>query len=107
MKKLRFSTELIEKILSGKKTTTWRVDDDKDIRAGDELSLCNAGNVEFATAKVISVKETTFGKLTNEDRKGHETFKSDEEMYRTYSRYYKIRITPDTKLKVIKFILIK
>jgi len=49
------------------------------------------------------VKETTFGKLTKRDKEGHEEFSSDDEMYRTYSRYYKTCVKPETKLKIITF----
>jgi hypothetical protein len=103
VKTLHFYGHLPELILKGTKNTTWRVDDDKDIKAGDELSLCRNDNTEFARAIVTSVKVTEFGKLTKSDREGHEEFSSDEEMYRTYSEYYKFEVKPTTRLKVIKF----
>ncbi len=53
------------------------------------------------------VRETSFGKLAPEDKKGHEPFSSDREMYETYSRYYKISVTPQTPIKVIRFRLVK
>ena len=73
---------------------------------GDNLSLCNNNEKEFAKAEVISVRETTFGELIEGDKEGHEKFSSEEEMYKTYSGYYKMKVTPETKLKVIKFKLI-
>lgn len=90
-------------ILSGQKYTTWRVDDEKGISPGDEISFFRKDGSEFAKAVVISVKETSFEKLDEEDRKGHEKFASDEEMYATFSEYYKKKIAPQTKLKVIRF----
>jgi hypothetical protein len=56
---------------------------------------------------VVSVKETAFGKLTDEDKEGHEKFNSDDEMYRTYSRYYGLTIKPETELKIIRFKLLR
>ncbi len=39
MKRLRFSEPLPELILSGRKTVTWRINDEKNIQQGDVLSL--------------------------------------------------------------------
>jgi len=107
MKQLKFSEPLPELILSGKKNTTWRINDNKNILGGDSLSLCHNNGEEFAKAKAISVKETNFGNLTEEDKKGHEEFSSDKEMYETYSRYYNIKVTSETKVKIIRFRILK
>ena len=110
MKKLRFADPLPQLVLSNKKDTTWRIEDEKNLSVNDELSLSYADGTnkdkEFAKAKIIWVKETTFGSLTKEDKEGHEKFNSEDEMYKTYSRYYGNPVTPETKLKVIKFKLI-
>jgi hypothetical protein len=92
--------------MDGRKYTTWRIGDEKNISVGDKLSLCFTNGTEFAKAEVIGVNETTFDALTDEEKGGHEKFPSDEEMYTTYSRYYKMEVTPKTKLKIIKFRLI-
>ncbi len=107
VKILKFSDPLPELILKGQKTITWRINDDKNITTGDELSLCRKSDLkEFARAKAIAVKTTTFGDMTEEDRDGHEEFGSENELYHTYTAYYKFPITPETKVKVIKFQLI-
>jgi len=103
MKSLKFSDSLPRLILEGKKNTTWRIDNNKNIKENDELSLCNVGGKEFAKAKVISVKEIKFKDLTKEDKEGHEKFLSNDEMYKTYSRYYNKEVNENTILKVIKF----
>ena len=41
MKTLKFEPELAEKILSGEKTTTWRLWDDKALKAGDSVEFIN------------------------------------------------------------------
>ncbi len=92
-----------ELILNGTKTTTWRINDEKNISVGDELSFCRNDDTEFAKVIVVSVKMTTFGKLSKEDMAGHEEFNSEEEMYKIYSDYYKFSVKPETELKVIKF----
>ncbi len=107
MKQLKFAEPLVRLVLDGQKDTTWRINDDKNIAVGDQLSLCRTDRREFAKAEVIWVKETIFENLTNEDKEGHEKFPSDEDMRETYSKYYKMEVTPKTKIKVIKFRLIK
>ena len=102
-KALRFSKGLPPFILSGEKTITWRCDDEKDIKAGDLLLLTTKDGAVFGQGEVLWVKHTTFGQLTDEDKQGHEKFTSDEEMYRTYSRYYKMTVNESTLVKVIKF----
>jgi len=106
MKILKFSEPLPDLILSEKKYITWRLNDDKNIALGDILSLCRNDGAEFAKAKVIVVKCTTFGYLCKEDKTGHEPFSCDKEMYETYSKYYHMNVIPDTQLKVIKFELL-
>jgi len=106
MNQLKFSKPLPKLILSGKKNTTWRINDNKNIQESDKLSLCDNEGKEFAKASVISVKEKTFGELNEKDKEGHEKFSSDQEMYGTYSSYYNIKVTPETQVKVIKFKII-
>jgi len=109
VKILKFYKNLISEILSGRKTATWRCFDDKDLKEGDEVLFLEHGDEKpFAKAMLTEVKEKTFRELDEEDKKGHEKFKNDEEMYKVYSGYYKKEITPDTSLKIIRFkILIK
>ena len=73
MKTLKFAPNLIEKILSGEKTSTWRLFDDKDLQVGDELIFINKETLkEFGTAKITSLKVKTLGSLTDADWVGHE-----------------------------------
>ncbi len=103
-KRLKFAGDLAALVLSGHKTVTWRIDDDKDIRAGDVLSLVRSDTGEtFASADVVSVSTRTFGTLTPQDRLGHETFPNDAEMLSTYGRYYGRTVTPDTPVKIVAF----
>lgn len=108
MKTLKFSKKLIPDIISGRKTMTWRCLDDKDLKVGDEvLFLDKETKQPFAKVILTEVEEKIFKDLTDEDKKGHEDFKSEEEMFKTYSEYYKTEITPETSLKVIKFKLLE
>jgi len=104
LKKLKFKNELCSLILKGEKTTTWRIFDDKDITKGDKFIFINSDTMkEFAKAEITYVKETAFKYLDDDDLDGHEKFSSKEEMYQTYSKYYKTQVTEDTSVKIIKF----
>ncbi|MDD2935524.1 MAG: ASCH domain-containing protein [Candidatus Pacebacteria bacterium] len=111
MKTLKFRKHLADMILDWQKYTTWRLFDDKDISEYDVSMtysfLISGTNEEFAKAKIIGVRETTFGNLTEDDWDGHEKFESEKQMYETYSGYYNREVTKDSPVKVIKFELIK
>lgn len=103
-KTLKFSEGLVPLILSGEKKTTWRLFDDKDLHAGDKLSLLGHDSLrEFARAKVLSVTEKSFGQLDENDLGGHERFTGSTEMLETYRGYYGERVTAETMVKVIRF----
>jgi hypothetical protein len=106
MKSLKFSDPKPELILKGRKISTWRINDEKGISAGDRLSLCHNSGKEFARAEVISTKEAALGSLSEEDRSDHEKFESEERMYQKYSEWYGFKVTPRTRVKVIKFKLL-
>jgi hypothetical protein len=107
MKRLRFAEPLPEMILNGCKTTTWRINDEKEIRPGDILSLCHVEGHEFAKASVETVRITLFGQLSSTDFEGHESFQTRDEMLSVYSKYYGFAVTEDTPVKVIKFRMIE
>lgn len=88
MKTLKFAPHLVPLIISGEKTTTWRLFDDKDIQEGDDLTFINKETEEnFGTAIITNLYKKTLGTLTSDDWIGHEKF-APEEMYTTYRKYY-------------------
>ncbi len=104
MKTLKFAPRLVPKILSGEKTSTWRLFDDKDLQVGDILTFINKETLEeFGTAKVITLKIKTLGTLTETDWKGHEKFESDKAMYTQYRKYYGEKVSPESELKILEF----
>jgi len=108
MKTLKFRKELSELILENKKNTTWRLFDDKDLSVGDDISfLIWETGKEFVKVKLLEVRETVFGKLTEKDWEGHEKFKTEEDMYKTYSKYYTCEVTKSSPVKIIKFKILK
>jgi hypothetical protein len=107
MKTLKFAQHLVIPVLSGEKTSTWRLFDDKDLQTGDKLLFVNKETgKEFAQATILSTKEKKLSELVDSDFEGHEKFESEEKMYEAYRMYYGDRVTPETVVKIIKFKLI-
>jgi len=104
MKTLKFVHELVDPILKGEKFITWRLWDEKDLSEGDEIGLIDKSTGEsFSKAKITKVTLKKMGGLAEEDFGGHEEFKSEEERYKVYSRYYGRPVTPNDIVKIIKF----
>jgi hypothetical protein len=106
-KQLKFASNLVPLVLSAEKVSTWRLWDDKDLQTGDIVDFLEKKTLkQFATAKLVSVTEKPLGELTEEDKKGHEAFSSNEEMYKTYQTYYNRPVNKDTPIKLIRFELV-
>ena len=104
MKVLKFRSELADMILQGKKTTTFRLFDDKDLRAGDEIQLVRwETGEEFSKTTIREAYEKTLGELTEDDFVGHERYASEEEMYTTLRTFYGDSVGPSTVVKIIRF----
>jgi hypothetical protein len=103
-KTLKFAPELVSKILSGEKTSTWRLFDDKDLKLGDKLLFINKETGKgFGSAVITSLRIKTLGSLIPQDWVGHEKFSSEEEMYNTYKKYYGGSVDANTEVKIIGF----
>jgi hypothetical protein len=108
MKTLKFSQELVELVKTGKKTTTWRLFDDKDLKTGDLVIFLRRPELTpFAEARITHVSVKSMAELTDEDRIGHEDVGTGEEIYKIYSGYYNKEVTHETEVKVIKFEVLK
>lgn len=104
MKTLKFAPHLVEQILSGEKTSTWRLFDDKDLQESDELIFINKETGEqFGTATITSLKTKALGSLADDDWVGHERYASDEEMYASYRKYYGDKVDENSEVKILTF----
>ncbi|MDO8555416.1 MAG: NYN domain-containing protein [bacterium] len=103
-KTLKFRSYLADLILEGKKTTTWRLFDDKDLKKGDLLNfrVWEIGK-DFAKAVVTGVREKRLGELKEEDFDGHEKFENEEDMLNRYRKYYGNEVTMESMVKIINF----
>jgi len=110
MKTLKLEHELAVLVLAGKKNSTWRMFDDKDISVNDDVALIDkvdpanrASWKNIGTAHINEVVEKRLGDLTTDDMVGHEQFSSPAEMLATYQKYYGSSVTMATPLKIIRF----
>lgn len=106
-KTLKFTSELADLVLSGEKTCTWRIFDDKDLKKGDIITMIRRPNLTiFAKAEVISVLAKKLGEITNEDKIGHEDVGTMRQMYKIYTGFYNQTVGPETSVKIVRFKLI-
>lgn len=112
MKTLKFNHNDAQEILEGKKNTTWRLYDDKDISVDDTLKIIDKTHEDAPTGwqvighgKVIEIVEKKLGSVTKEDMAmaGHREFKSLDDVLETYKNYYGDRVSFDTPVKIIRF----
>lgn len=110
MKTLKFNHDLAQQILAGKKTSTWRLFDDKDLSVDDEIKLVDKVNPKepsswavIGVGRIKQVVEKKLGDVNNQDMEGHEAFSSKDHMLKTYRSYYGDRVSWDTPVKIIDF----
>jgi hypothetical protein len=105
MKTLKFAPELCELIQTGKKTSTWRLFDDKNLRVGDTLRFLDTKTLlTFGTAVITDITVRTLGTIREEDWLGHERFESVEAMYEVYRSYYGKSVNQTTEVKLVQFL---
>lgn len=103
-KTLKFDSNLVPQILSGQKTSTWRLFDDKDLQVGDNLIFVDRENgKEFAKAVITSVHDREIQNITESDYEGHERYDSKEAILESFRKHYGLGVTPTSVLKIIKF----
>ncbi|MBP9822331.1 MAG: ASCH domain-containing protein [Candidatus Pacebacteria bacterium] len=108
MKSLKFKPHLIEKILDGSKTTTWRLFDDKNLETGDEFEIINSDTKEVVgTGAIKYVTIKMLKDLDSADLDGHEKYENKEVMLENLRQYYGDKVNLETIVKIIKFELLK
>lgn len=108
MKTLKFAPDLVVPILRGSKTVTWRLFDDKDITAGDELALVNTETgLRFARARASAVRRMLLGQVADADLRhdDHERYADGAAMRAAFARHYGDRATDDAPLTIVEFVL--
>jgi ribonuclease HI len=110
MKTLKLDHQLAELVLAGKKTSTWRLFDDKDLSVNDEVSLIDKVDASdpdtwkvIGTATIHKIVEVRLGDISKSDSVGHEQFASKEAMLAQYQAYYGRNVSLQTPVKLLFF----
>lgn len=111
MYRLKFGPEQLRALLEGDKRTTWRLLSDTPVslvEPGHRFYALNKHETEMAILQVEWTKLTRVGLLTEEDKKFHKSYETEEEILDELSMFY-----PDTDVKsetgivVIRFTLVE
>jgi ribonuclease HI len=110
MKKLKLEHELATLVLSGEKTSTWRIFDDKDLSVNDRVVLIDKVDPEkpqtwknIGVATIKKVVQKRLADIEGADFDGHEAFASRDEMLATYQEYYGSDVAWETPVKILDF----
>jgi ribonuclease HI len=110
MKALKLDHALAALVVAGKKTSTWRLFDDKDLSVNDEIRLIDKVEPErpetwkaIGTARVNTVVQKRLGDIGPADYDEHERFESRQHMLETYKKYYGNEVNFDTIVKIVRF----
>lgn len=114
MKTLKLDHDLAESVRKGKKTSTWRLYDDKDIRVNDKVELLDKVDpnnpeswVGIGVARIDVVNEKRLGEINESDAIDHGKFASRAAMLKEFQKYYGPQVTYETPVKIIHFSLEK
>ena len=110
MKKLKLDHELAELVRQGKKTSTWRLFDDKDLSVNDIVLLIDkvdpndpASWKAIGTATINQVIQRRLGDIDPGHADGSHHYPSKDAMIADFRRYYGANVTLQTPVKIIDF----
>lgn len=110
MKTLKLDHQLALDVLGGKKTSTWRINDEKNLTVNDEVELIDKvdpGKHDtwrvIGKATITRIVQKRLGDVTLVDMEGHESFASVDEMVKNYQKYYGPDVSVHTPVKMIHF----
>lgn len=110
MKKLKLDHSLAEQIRSGKKTSTLRLFDDKDLSVNDSVLLIDKVDSanpsswkEIGTATINQVVERRLGDLTEEDLASQGIYANKQAVIADFQKLYGQNVTAQTPVKIIQF----
>lgn len=110
MKQLKFEHTFAEAIRAGKKTATFRVNDDKDLRIGDVVQIVDKVEANhpktwliIGELKIEDIKHVPLEDLSRDQLAQAESFDSKDEMLQTFRRFYGEHINMSTPILVLNF----
>lgn len=113
MKSLKFEHHAAELIIKGRKTSTLRIFDDKDLAVDDQVSLIDKVDLHnpdswrsIGVARIDAIIQKRLGEVTPEEIGDDGYFSSREEILDVYRRYYGSNVTLATPVKIISFTIL-
>jgi ribonuclease HI len=110
MKSLKLEHQLANDVLAGKKTSTWRINDDKDLHVNDVIQLVDkVKSNDPATWQVIgeatitAITEKKMGNIVQGDLQKGELLAPLEERLKAFQGYYGPQVGAETPVKIINF----
>lgn len=110
MKTLKFNHDLAAMILSGEKTVTWRINDEKNLSVNDDIEIIDKVKRKdpsswqvIGRARINQIVAKRLGDITDEDMVGHEKYASKADMVHTLQGYYGSDIDSKTTVKIVSF----
>lgn len=110
MKYVKVSHKVAKLILEGEKSSTWRVNDEKNISVDDDIGIIDKVDAKdqgtwqvIGTGKVSSVVQKRLKDIKNHDLGPGEEFENMEDMLKTFQDYYGPDINLNTTVKIINF----
>lgn len=110
MKTLKFDHQPAGLILDGKKNSTWRIYDDKDLAVNDEVRIIDKINPKdpgswkvIGVARITEILEKRLEDVTEADMRGGESFLTKKEMIKKYRGYYGSKVNGSTPVKIVYF----
>ncbi len=110
MKALKLNHEFAQEVLAGKKTSTWRVNDDKDLHVNDVITLIDKVDPlkpeswhGIGVAQIDSILEKRLGEVVISDLPKGESLPDSPELLKIFQGFYGPQINLDTPVKIVNF----
>lgn len=110
MKSLKINHQFVADILSGKRKTTWRINDDKDLHVNDRVQLIDKKDPSdpstwqpIGIIIIESILEKQLGKVTEQDLEEGQHYDSMDDILEEYRGYYGQQVVLETPVKIIRF----
>jgi ribonuclease HI len=104
IKTLKFKSEIVEPITSGKVYKTWRLFDDKQLEVDDILQLVNSDTKqEIGYARITKITIKHLADLDEADMRGHRQYNDIEEIVTKFKKFYGPKVNSASVVKVIEF----
>lgn len=114
MKALKVNHDSAHLILEGKRSSTWRINDDKDLHVNDVVMLIDQVNPidpsswkELGRVQIVQILEKQLGQLTQIDIGPEEALTSLEDRLTLYRSYYGPQVRAETPVKIVFFAALK